>query len=100
MSEFKDCSFCGNCHTADWPCREYIAAHLPKPNPQRMYHIGADGKPTPIDEPVTLRERAAIAAMQGLLANPIAIQECWKIEDLAVKKADALVAELKKEVAR
>jgi hypothetical protein len=53
----------------------------------------------PIDWERT-RIDAAIAAMQGLLANPIAIQECWRIEDLAVKKADNLLAELRKEVAK
>jgi hypothetical protein len=47
------------------------------------------------DEPLTKRERFAMAAMQGLCANPAF--ENWFIQDLAQrarKQADALIAEL------
>ena len=51
-----------------------------------------------------VRERAAIAAMQGMLANPELMQATdwdgreykWKIEKQAILYADALIEELKK----
>ena len=52
-----------------------------------------------------VRERAAIAAMQGMLANPELMENTdwdgrdyrWKIEQQAIFYADALVEQLKKE---
>ena len=47
-----------------------------------------------------VRERAAIAAMQGMLANPELIGDFgdykWTIEQKAILYADALIEELKK----
>lgn len=53
-----------------------------------------------------VRERAAIAAMQGMLANPELLESTgfsgtyykWHIERKAVEYADALVEQLKKKV--
>lgn len=63
----------------------------------KPYRVEVDGKPTPIDKPVTLRERAAIAAMQALLAD-FPVREVKYTAEWAVKAADALIAELRKEV--
>lgn len=65
----------------------------------KMYHIDANGKPTPVNEPVSLRERVAIAAMQGLLANPseqVVIASHRQCAEWAVASADALITELQK----
>lgn len=46
-----------------------------------------------------LRERAAIAAMQGFCANPMFDDTSHKqIAEWSVAQADALIAELRKEV--
>jgi len=45
-----------------------------------------------------VRERAAIAAMQGMLANPTLINDpIIKIEEISVSYADALVKQLRGE---
>lgn len=53
-----------------------------------------------------VRERAAIAAMQGMMANPELLESTgfsgtyykWHIERKAVEYADALVEQLKKKI--
>lgn len=55
------------------------------------------------DRPLTRREQFAMAAMQGLLANPVVQESSVKIPELAgeaVMYADALIAALEKKEAR
>ena len=49
------------------------------------------------DEPLTKRERFAMAAMQGISANHHSTENCWtreQIARIARQRADALIAEL------
>jgi hypothetical protein len=93
------CKCCGHMHGEHFPCHEFQLAGdlIPKLlTVNKLHSIGADGKPMPIDKPVTLRERAAIAAMQALLSD-FPVREVRYTAEWAVKAADALIAELQKE---
>lgn len=67
-------------------------------------HVSCKGELVPLAPPPISWEKvrvdAAIAAMQGILANPASIGEVWRSTELAIRKADELIAELQKEVAK
>lgn len=66
-------------------------------------HVVCNGELVPlVPEVGTLREQAAIAAMQGMLATqePVDKKDEYDLALYSVRCADALIAELKKEVAK